>query len=383
MLLAITGCAATTGLGALAATECGLSGGPLDSWTRVACAAGAAAMGALSISLILVRRREPEAATAGDEPPRIGTEPKDRSAANLCAVEALHAVAGPLQRASSILDRVRAEKAKGELVQADVVGVASECRGHLSRIKSVVTQATNALREEARREPHGSEADDVGVAALSVLAIHELNGYLQPVFTSIGLLAEYNRRGVDSEFVDAIDTAARGLDRATTMVARFRDTLTAGRLQPTLTRLEKLLSGLEPTSGAKLTVSRPEKPECIVCDGFWLHQALDNLIRNAGRAARSSAEGVALVRLDITFSHELIRFIIEDNGPGLPAGFSLENRFRAEAAGLGLGLNGALVVAKLHGGTLVGEQGSPGARMILAIPSGPSFDRSSHRQSRN
>ncbi len=86
-----------------------------------------------------------------------------------------------------------------------------------------------------------------------------------------------------------------------------------------------------------------------------VRRALENLLGNAARHA-------TLARVSLTVSERLVRLVVEDNGPGIPAHAreaALEPFQRLDAArdpnrggGVGLGLSIAADVARSHGGAL-------------------------------
>lgn len=104
--------------------------------------------------------------------------------------------------------------------------------------------------------------------------------------------------------------------------------------------------------------------------GTLLRQAVGNLVENA---IKFSPEGAAIaVRLER--GDDVVRLIVEDNGPGIPEGdratalkpFERLERDRA-SDGKGLGLALVAACAKLHGGRLVLESAGPGLRAVLEL----------------
>jgi signal transduction histidine kinase len=98
---------------------------------------------------------------------------------------------------------------------------------------------------------------------------------------------------------------------------------------------------------------------------------LDNLITNARRYARS------LVRISILPAGRVVRLLVEDDGPGIPAAdreriFDRFVRLSPEAgAGGGAGLGLALVAALVHGrGGVVSAGATPtgGGRIEVRWP---------------
>ena len=102
-----------------------------------------------------------------------------------------------------------------------------------------------------------------------------------------------------------------------------------------------------------------------------LGQALRNLLENAIRHTPRGGH----VRLTAERIDHMVRFVVEDPGPGFPAGLLLtgfEPFVRgadgsAASEGAGLGLTIVRAVAEAHGGSATAENGPAGARVTLAV----------------
>ncbi len=109
------------------------------------------------------------------------------------------------------------------------------------------------------------------------------------------------------------------------------------------------------------------------CRENTLTRAIDNLLSNAFRYSKS-------VRLTVTVSREWVRFIVEDDGPGIPEedresateAFSRLDHARNQDQGTSIGLGLAITkdVAQSHGGALVlaDSEALGGLRAELSIP---------------
>jgi signal transduction histidine kinase len=146
--------------------------------------------------------------------------------------------------------------------------------------------------------------------------------------------------------------------------------------------------------GIALEVRPPDRPIDVACDRQRVELALSNLIANAvkftqagGRveaavervpAGGASTDSAAGQGPSGGHGHELVRFTVRDNGPGIDAAELpriFERFFRgrnATADGAGLGLAIAHSVAVAHGGSLDVES-SPGAGSVfrLEFPAAP------------
>ncbi|WP_166442949.1 two-component system sensor histidine kinase CreC [Phragmitibacter flavus] len=127
---------------------------------------------------------------------------------------------------------------------------------------------------------------------------------------------------------------------------------------------------------------RQLRVKCEIEDGlkvfgeaFLLHTALSNLVQNA--VDFSPDGGVVLVRLKRDDEERWVRFLVEDEGPGMPdyaASRIFERFYSLPRPGTGkkssgLGLCFVKEAAALHGGTVViRNRGSGGVRAVFAVP---------------
>lgn len=106
----------------------------------------------------------------------------------------------------------------------------------------------------------------------------------------------------------------------------------------------------------------------VRADLTLLLRALANLLDNAAKHG-GGVSALEVVRVD-----DELRFVVCDEGPGLPAGDeerAFERGFTRDGEGRGLGLGLALVrrIAQVHGGRVLVERGARGgARVGLALP---------------
>ena len=108
-------------------------------------------------------------------------------------------------------------------------------------------------------------------------------------------------------------------------------------------------------SNAKLHVANNITAESYLMRPSLIRRALDNIIGNALRYG-------TLANLRVTIDNEHINFIVEDDGPGIPAEMRPEAlkpfsrldpaRNQDKGMGVGLGLPIASDIAQAHGGTL-------------------------------
>jgi signal transduction histidine kinase len=109
----------------------------------------------------------------------------------------------------------------------------------------------------------------------------------------------------------------------------------------------------------------------MVGDRDMLLQAVANLLDNAIKFTPSGGR----VRLSAERRSGDVSVIVQDTGPGIPAGDRdrvVERFYRAEESrgtpGSGLGLALVQAVAQLHGGTLTLDDGRPGLHAVMQFP---------------
>lgn len=127
--------------------------------------------------------------------------------------------------------------------------------------------------------------------------------------------------------------------------------------------------GIE-AAGGRLAVRIGADPE-VLAQPALVTVALANLLRNAAVHAPGAA-----VRLGVDADGTLVRFVVEDDGPGLPpdqheAVFTRLARVARRAPGLGLGLPLAREIARRHGGDCRVEPAAAGTRVVLTLPALP------------
>jgi signal transduction histidine kinase len=142
------------------------------------------------------------------------------------------------------------------------------------------------------------------------------------------------------------------------------------QLRPFLT---DLVQGLADAAPRRLELGAiPELR--IEADEGRLAQALRNLLRNA--IAHTAENG--LIELSVQTKSDRLRFVVDDDGPGIPVEqrAAIFDRFHRldggrsrDAGGAGLGLAIVQAIASAHGGRVWAEAApSGGARMVLEIP---------------
>lgn len=142
-------------------------------------------------------------------------------------------------------------------------------------------------------------------------------------------------------------------------------------LRPLLDDLHDLYGPVAEEGGLRLVLHAPDALPARG-DRDLIQQAMTNLLDNAIKfSPRAGVVELAGKRVG-----DLLLLSVCDQGPGIPAnelGRATDRFFRGETArhtpGFGLGLTLVRAVAQLHSGSLSLDDGSPGLRAVLTIPS--------------
>jgi len=110
-------------------------------------------------------------------------------------------------------------------------------------------------------------------------------------------------------------------------------------------------------------------------DKIWMKEALRNLIENA---VKFNSRPPAKLSLRGEMKEGMVRFIVEDNGPGIPSEerakifnkfYQIEGSFTGQIEGMGLGLALVKRVVDEHGGSVrVDSELGKGSTFIISLP---------------
>lgn len=214
---------------------------------------------------------------------------------------------------------------------------------------------------------------------------HELRSPLQGIVSGLDLL---EAEAGASRLIQGIRRDAEALN------AQLADLLTlakgeAGRLEvhPQAFEACDLVAGLAErfaeqarAKGLHFAAIVPEEPVFVVADHARIGQCLTNLITNAIKYTGQGRVEVRLFPYDETIRS--LRFEVRDTGPGLPAGFNVQDTepFRRLASGTSKGQAGAgiglvivrLIVSHLGGSIAVVTPPGGGTAFRIDIPAEPS-----------
>ncbi len=132
------------------------------------------------------------------------------------------------------------------------------------------------------------------------------------------------------------------------------------------------LAGVDGAEPVNLDVSVPDELPEFVADGGRIVQILYNLLSNAA----NFSEPGAVISLRVEPRADWFRFVVEDDGVGVPSEFrdDMFKRFEGKSVagrqrGAGLGLTIVKAFVHLHGGTVTMEKRQPrGTRVIVNLP---------------
>jgi len=204
--------------------------------------------------------------------------------------------------------------------------------------------------------------------------VHELRG---PLTVISGYLEFLGRPITEEQRTHAIGSALRAVDRMQMLLNEMTTSdldladVRQDRILPVdpVEMAERVCAELSPLFNCRLLAGTP--PPWPQADAMRLHQALANLVGNAGE--HGSGEVVVTVAED---AGEIV-WAVEDDGPGIP----VENRQSVLAPGVrigeplrgrGLGLTISSAIAHAHGGRIVISDPKilTGARVELRLPLG-------------
>jgi len=215
---------------------------------------------------------------------------------------------------------------------------------------------------------------------------HEIRTPLSAILSSANILLRYGDKRPEAveRFAKVILGEGRRLTR---MINNLLDLakIEAGKVEwhfaPTqvngvVEQVRESFSALAGERNLQLDVAFCDGTADIVADRDKLTQVLVNLMANA---IKHSPEGGMVFLRCGCLSAGGIRFEVEDQGPGIPAGQEerVFDRFRRlengeEKGGTGLGLTISRQIVEHHGGRIWAEPGrSFGALFVVELPNGP------------
>lgn len=246
---------------------------------------------------------------------------------------------------------------------------------------SVVSAKSRIIHEQRRSlaaEQHLRHAQE----AFTDNAHHELRTPVQILSGQLQMLRDLEPSPAQATLLDQAQRATYQLER---LVQGLLDLSSLGHgtlpIRPVLTDLGAHLEGLArcfeagaQAKGLAFHADLAPLPRPLVCDGARLSQALEALLENA---VGFSDQGTIAFRLTAHSAGPMwhLRFVVEDQGPGLPADWErllkpfeqAERGLRRSRGGLGIGLPLAAGIVELMGGRLGLEPRQVGTLAWLEI----------------
>ena len=202
--------------------------------------------------------------------------------------------------------------------------------------------------------------------------LHAMNLHLESVREDLEESPEAN-----GEAVRVIGSVQQQIESLNSIVSNFVNLAIPGRVELQPMRLDQkvreIAAFLRPefdAQGVGIAVNVNEEL-MILGDAHALHQVLINLLQNARQAVQGVAEGRVQIQHERDRKH--VRLIVEDSGPGVPAGEE-ENIFKAfvskRTGGTGFGLYIARMIMERHRGRIYARHSKSlgGAAFVLEFP---------------
>jgi len=214
-----------------------------------------------------------------------------------------------------------------------------------------------------------------GLGALSAGMAHEIRNPLGAISGAIEILdSEISEGDPKREFVVMLRKEVERLSTIVTRQLDFARTTTPERspvdLRGTLASVASLTAKAADEQGVSIAFTPPEFLPSVMVDEQQVRQAVLNLVINAIQAMPRGGHVV----LSASADEESVHVVVEDDGPGFPAGDRariFEPFFTTKKGGTGLGLSIAFQTAERHGGDLLAENRlEGGARFTLELPVG-------------
>jgi two-component system, NtrC family, sensor histidine kinase HydH len=232
------------------------------------------------------------------------------------------------------------------------------------------------LRRADERRMQEQRLAAVGTATARIL--HQIKNPLQTILLHSEFLEESFEQLGATERREVCRAIASESERLNTMLGELSQWAAGTRRQLSLepfpldmlvVQLGRIANGDSDADGVHVDVHVDGQVQ-IMADGYFLQQALDNLVRNARDAMSGQAGAKLELRLERT--GQTAHLYVADNGPGIPAE-RLREIFEpfvsTKGNGMGLGLPITKEIIEGHGGSLeVDSQVGKGTTFRIALP---------------
>ncbi len=245
-------------------------------------------------------------------------------------------------------------------------------RDELGELSATFEGMVTAIARANEQLRAGEQLATIGKMAAHVT--HEIRNPLSSIALNLELLEE-EIPSHEAESRSLVRAIGREVERLSALSGQY---LSMAKSQPPRLELESVddvvVEACEfmradlARHGVALHIDVPEVTTSARVDEAQLKQALFNLVRNA----REAMQGGGSVRVSVEPALELVRIVVEDEGPGIEAEAAerlFDPFFTTKGHGTGLGLSVTRQIVLAHGGSIRHEaRAEGGSRFVIALP---------------
>jgi len=271
----------------------------------------------------------------------------------------------------------------GSPIEVEVHGIPMQYQGkpHVLMITRDITEKKRSEEELARhRESLHQREKLAALGSLLAGVAHELNNPLSVVVARAVMLEEQGdstTQAAAAKIRTAAERCARIVRTFLAMARQQQPERVPVAINEVVSAALDITGYAVRTSGIDVSLDLADNLPAVSADTDQLHQVFLNLIINAQQALQDQP-GPRRIRLTSRYdpASDVIRIIVADNGPGIPAGLRarvFEPYFTTKPVGVGtgVGLAVSLGIVEAHGGTLTVDcPVEGGAEFAITLPVG-------------
>ncbi|MBS1261019.1 MAG: Sensor protein ZraS [Calditrichaeota bacterium] len=283
----------------------------------------------------------------------------------LAVIAALIVLTPLIRRIHRLTEVAESIRTGNERIRAEETG-GGETRRLARTFNLMLDRLDNSRRHAAEMEKRAAWRE------LAPVLAHEIKNPLTPIQLSVQQLAD-SYSGGDERFArtlaDAREIVNEEVERLRALVRDFGDFARAPSPEPETVPLAEFMQDLAGLYGERVEVSGPPDAVTAFFDREKIRRALVNLIENS----LAATAGAGRVRVSCTLDEGQLRFVVEDDGPGIAddkLDMIFEPYFTTKSNGIGLGLPVVRSTVEQHGGSVAADRSRElgGARFTLALP---------------
>lgn len=262
-------------------------------------------------------------------------------------------------------------------------------KGHVFRVAGIAEDIT-PLREarerlEASRNQMAANAKFAALGEMASGIAHEINNPLAVIHGLAVQMQELVQREGKKIPVDMVLDSYRDTEKMANRIAAIvkglrtfsrqtaADPMLPADLNSILTETLAMCTPKLRAASIELELSRPKERMGIQCRSSEISQVILNLFSNAIDAVAEAEQ--RKIRIEVVQQEAgVARLVVEDTGNGIRP--ELADRIfqpffttKEVGKGTGLGLSISKSIVEAHGGKLFLDQGSPGTRFVVELPS--------------